>query len=87
VFVVAQDTAGAVASRRVVELGPNAGDTVVLRSGVEAGDQIIVSGAGELAEGDRVRVTETRQVAVAARAPARAASPARATGDAVLRDE
>ncbi|WP_420456527.1 efflux RND transporter periplasmic adaptor subunit [Rubrivirga sp.] len=63
VFVVAQDTSGAVASRRVVELGPDAGDTVVLRSGVQAGDQIIVSGAGDLAEGDRVRVTETREVA------------------------
>ncbi len=63
VFIVAQDSTGTVASRRAVELGPNAGDTVVLRSGVEAGDQIIVSGAGDLAEGDRVRVTETRQVA------------------------
>ena len=63
VFVVAADTSGAVAARRVVELGPNAGDTVVLRSGVEPGDQIIVSGAGSLAEGDRVRVTETRRLA------------------------
>ena len=71
VFVVVQDTSGAVASRRVVDLGPNVGDTVVLRSGVAAGDQIVVSGAGDLAEGDRVRVTETRQVARAARAPRR----------------
>lgn len=60
VFVVAGDS---VASRRVVELGPNAGETVVLRSGVEAGDRIIVSGAGDLAEGDRVRVAETRELA------------------------
>ncbi len=80
VFVVAQDPSGAVASRRVVELGPNAGDTVVIRSGVEPGQQIIVSGAGDLAEGDRVRVTETRQLA-AARPPA--GFRARPTGDAV----
>ena len=78
VFVVARDSAGSVASRRVVELGPNAGETVVLRSGVEAGDQIIVSGAGDIAEGERVRVTETRDMALAART--RTASR---TGDAV----
>ena len=78
VFVVARDSSGAVASRRVVELGPNAGETVVLRSGVEAGDQIIVSGAGDIAEGERVRVTETRDMALAART--RTASR---TGDAV----
>ena len=64
VFVAANDTAGTVASRRVVELGPDAGDTVVIRSGIEAGDKVIVSGAGDLAEGDRVRVTETREVDV-----------------------
>lgn len=63
VFVVARDSAGAVAARRPVELGPNAGETVVVRSGLEAGDQIVVSGASNLAEGDPVRVTETRQLA------------------------
>ena len=63
VFVVARDSSGAVAARRVVDLGANAGETVVIRSGVEAGDQIIVSGAGDLAEGERVRVAETRDLA------------------------
>ena len=66
VFVVAPGDGGSVASRRVVELGPNAGATVVVRSGLSAGDQIIVSGAVDLAEGDPVRVTETRQLAARA---------------------
>ena len=60
VFVAANDTSGTVASRREVVLGPDAGETVVLRSGVEPGDKIIVSGAGDLAEGERVRITDTR---------------------------
>ena len=77
VFVVTQDSTGTVASRRVVELGPNAGETIVLRSGVEAGDRIIVSGAGSLAEGDRVRVTETVEMASArsGRRPSAEAAP------------
>ncbi len=85
VFVAVTDTAGTVASRRVVELGPNAGATVVLASGVQAGDKIIVSGAGDLAEGDRVRITETREVARASgrSAPERAAPTVRPTSAAV----
>ncbi|MEM1115126.1 MAG: efflux RND transporter periplasmic adaptor subunit [Bacteroidota bacterium] len=66
VFVVAQDSSGAVAARRVVDLGANAGETVVVQSGVEAGDRVIVSGAGDLAEGDLVRITETRPLAALA---------------------
>ena len=79
VFIVTQDSSGAVATRRVVELGPNAGETIVIRSGVAAGDQIIVSGAGSLTEGERVRVTETREVAAArSRSGESAARPASA---------
>lgn len=63
VFVVAQDSTGAVAQRRVVTLGPDAGETVVIRSGVDAGQRIIVSGAGSLTEGERVRVIETVELA------------------------
>ncbi len=57
---------------------------MVLRSGVEPGDKIIVSGAGDLAEGDRVRVTETREVDVPL-GPARdnREAPARQTSAAV----
>lgn len=50
--------AGTVAARRVVELGPSSGDEVVITSGVEAGDRIIVSGQAGLAEGDFVRIDE-----------------------------
>ena len=84
VFIVTQDSSGAVATRRVVELGPNAGETVVIRSGVAAGDRIIVSGAGSLTEGERVRVTETREVAAArSRTGASGESAARPTAAAV----
>ena len=57
VFVAANGEA----VRRVVELGPMSGDEIVILSGVEPGDQIIVSGQADLAQGDKVRVTETRQ--------------------------
>ena len=56
VFVVADG----LAARRVVEVGPMSGDEVVILSGVQAGDQIVVSGQADLAEGDKVRVTATR---------------------------
>ncbi len=95
VFVVASDTSGTIASRRVVELGPNAGATIVLRSGVEPGDKIIVSGAGDLAEGERVRVTETRAPLAAGRPASVASQPESApttasaarTPSAAVRDE
>ncbi len=83
VFVVANDTSGTVASRRVVELGPDAGETVVIRSGVQAGDQIVVSGAADLAEGERVRVTETRPGTAGRRRPASADASTRPTAAAV----
>ena len=61
VFVVSTDSVGAfVAARRVVELGPQSGPNVVIRSGLRDGEQVITSGQGGLSEGDRVRVTERR---------------------------
>ncbi|WP_412069729.1 efflux RND transporter periplasmic adaptor subunit [Rubrivirga sp. IMCC43871] len=72
VFIVADG----VATRRVVTLGPDAGDRVVLASGVQSGDQIIVSGAGELTEGEAVRVVETRDMAD---------TPSRSSGEPVAR--
>ncbi|MEM1055198.1 MAG: efflux RND transporter periplasmic adaptor subunit [Bacteroidota bacterium] len=53
------------AERRVVELGPDAGDEIVLLGGVEPGDRIIVSGQTSLAEGDLLRVTERERSASA----------------------
>ena len=70
VFVaVAGEGAATVAARRVVELGPSSGDEVVLTSGVQAGDRIIVSGQTDLAEGDLVRIDE--RVSAASSRPAR----------------
>ena len=89
VFVAANDTSGTVAQRREVELGPDAGATVVLRSGVEPGDRIIVSGASELAEGGARPASPKRGLrwrSPAARPRPRNApdaSPARSTSAAV----
>ena len=56
----------------------------MIRSGVAAGDRIIVSGAGSLTEGERVRVTETREVAAArSRTGSSGESAARPTAAAV----
>ena len=55
-----------------------------LRARITAGDRIIVSGAGSLTEGERVRVTETREVAAArSRTGASGESAARPTAAAV----
>ena len=70
VFVAAADTAGTVARRRPVELGPDAGATVVVRSGLDAGDRVIVSGAGDLTEGQRVRIDGTVPSPTASARPA-----------------
>lgn len=64
VFVAVTDAGGTtVVERRVVELGPDSGDQVVLLDGVEPGDRVIVSGQSGIAEGDRVRVTERERTA------------------------
>ena len=64
VFVATTNESGqTVAQRRVVQLGPNAGDEIVLLDGVEPGDRIIVSGQTSIAEGDRLRVTERERTA------------------------
>jgi membrane fusion protein (multidrug efflux system) len=69
VFVATDGPTGAVVARRVVELGPSSGADVVVLSGVEPGDQIIVSGQSGLSEGDAVRVSRRRTASVAAPAP------------------
>ncbi len=81
VFVAATDTAGTVARRQMVELGPDAGTTVVVRSGLDAGDKVIVSGASDLTEGERVRVSGTRPGPTASAAPARPAGARSSRGD------
>ncbi|HKJ85637.1 MAG TPA: efflux RND transporter periplasmic adaptor subunit [Spirochaetia bacterium] len=45
------------ARRRIVETGARYGDRLVVTRGVEPGDQVIVSGLGNIADGSRVAVT------------------------------
>ncbi len=67
VFVAVTGSGGqTIAERRAVEVGPNAGDRIVLLSGVASGDRIIVSGQTSLTDGDVVRATERRAAAVPA---------------------
>jgi RND family efflux transporter MFP subunit len=56
VYVVAGDGAGAAAAARAVELGAGAGDEVVIESGLEPGDRVIVLGQQQVANGDAVRI-------------------------------
>ena len=61
VFVAVTAPGGrTVAARREVTLGPVNGDQIVLTSGVDPGDRVIVSGQSSLAEGDAVRPTTLR---------------------------
>ncbi|MEO0559070.1 MAG: efflux RND transporter periplasmic adaptor subunit [Bacteroidota bacterium] len=69
------------AIRRIVELGPMSGDEIVILSGVEPGDQIIVSGQADLAQGDKVSVTETRSPSSPARDASASSAPASSETD------
>ncbi|OZC03774.1 efflux RND transporter periplasmic adaptor subunit [Rubricoccus marinus] len=80
VFVAVTDANGrSVAERRPVELGPNAGDRIVLLSGVSSGDRIIVSGQTSLNDGDLVKPTE-RQAPAASGAASETAQRQRPNG-------
>ncbi|MBI1356327.1 MAG: efflux RND transporter periplasmic adaptor subunit [Acidobacteria bacterium] len=56
-FVFVKD--GETARRQAVELGYEDGDAVEVRSGVSAGDQIIVAGQGKLKDGDKTRIVNS----------------------------
>lgn len=60
VFVVANRGEGMVAEVRPVELGPSQRNQVVVESGLQAGDQLIVVGQKSVADGDHVNVVGTR---------------------------
>lgn len=60
VFVVKQTDGGMIAERRPVELGPSSNGRTVITSGLEAGDSVIASGQNSLAEGDLVRISQSR---------------------------
>jgi multidrug efflux system membrane fusion protein len=56
VFVVGGDAANLQARLRPITPGPIAGDGIQIASGVEAGEQVIVSGAARLRDGERITV-------------------------------
>lgn len=56
VFVAEEQTDGWVASVRPVALGPAQNNRVVIESGLEAGDRVIVVGQRSVANGDRINV-------------------------------
>jgi membrane fusion protein (multidrug efflux system) len=57
VFVVSRTADGApTVERRTLELGPSYGGRVVVRDGLEAGDELITVGQTNIAAGDRVEV-------------------------------
>lgn len=64
-FVVEERDGEPVARDRVVALGPARDDLVVVRSGLEPGDRLVVVGQGQVARGDRVRIVGEDRGAVA----------------------
>lgn len=55
-FVVGGSGTAATADARVVTMGPSASDKVVITDGLSPGDQLIVVGQHQVANGDRVRI-------------------------------
>lgn len=63
-FVVEEEGAdGPVARVRRLEMGPAREDRVVVRSGLQPGDRLVVVGQNQVAEGDRVRVVGRERLA------------------------
>ena len=56
VFVVDGKESNLQAKLRTVTPGPIAGDGIQIASGVSAGEQVIVSGAARLRDGERITV-------------------------------
>lgn len=59
-YVWKVDSANMTVSKSPVELGPLTGDRVLLTSGVEEGDLVVISGVTSLREGIQVRKYETK---------------------------
>lgn len=58
VYVVDEDGSGPVARRRSVELGPREDGMVLVESGLRPGDRLVTTGHQQVADGDRLRVSE-----------------------------
>lgn len=74
VFVVTSEDGRSVASRRRITLGPSYSGRVVVESGLEAGDEVLVLGQTNVTEGDAVEVVEQYRNLDAAGVPFRAGS-------------
>ena len=61
VFVIAKRDGVTVAEVRPVILGPTRRNLVVLESGIELGEQLIIVGQKSVADGDRVNIVEGRR--------------------------
>jgi RND family efflux transporter MFP subunit len=72
-YVAENGDGGTVARQRAVEPGPVVGNDYILKSGLKAGDKLIVSGVQRLGDGTKV--------AVQAKAESAAPAPAGAKGD------
>lgn len=56
VFVVEEDARGSLARPRSVEAGPGQDNQVMILSGIEAGDRVVIVGQQSVTSGDRVNV-------------------------------
>ncbi len=59
-FVAGRDPRGRIAQVRKLTLGPSQRNLVVVTSGIQAGDSVIVVGQKSVADGDRINVVGTR---------------------------
>lgn len=59
VFVVSRENGVERAATRPVEISLSSGDFVVIESGLDAGDELIVTGLTTLGEGDRINIVGT----------------------------
>ena len=64
VYVVRETEAGLEAESRPVTLGVSRGDYVVVEEGLEPGARVVTVGQQQIAEGDRLRITNRRDVSV-----------------------
>ena len=55
-FVIQGPPDALTAEVRPVDVGASQGDRVVIRSGLVAGDRLVVVGQQQVADGDRVRI-------------------------------
>jgi multidrug efflux pump subunit AcrA (membrane-fusion protein) len=62
VFVVKTTADGTIAERRPVVLGANAIGFVVVESGIDPGDQVIIQGQHSVSDGDAVEVSASHLV-------------------------